>query len=68
MVQTLSKIILIIIFFLQVIVGQDLILEKNTPKVKLTPIIKSLVIPGTGEFSLDNKTRGRIFSLVEMEY
>ena len=65
MVQTLSKITLIIIFILQVIVAQDLVLEKNTPKVKLAPIIKSLVIPGTGEFSLGNKTRGRVFSLVE---
>ena len=65
MVQTLSKITLIIICILQGIAAQDFSLDKSIPKVKLAPIIKSLVLPGTGEFSLDNKSRGRVFSFVE---
>ena len=61
--HTIFKAIIAGFLFVQFLTGQDL--EKDIPKTKISPILKSLILPGTGEYSLNFNHRGRVFSLVE---
>lgn len=61
--HTIFKAIIPGFLFVQFLAGQDL--EKDIPKTKISPILQSLILPGTGEYSLNFNHRGRVFLLVE---
>ena len=61
--HTIFKAIILGFLFVQFLAGQDL--EKDIPKTKFSPILQSLILPGTGEYSLNYNDRGRVFLLVE---
>ena len=61
--HTIFKAIIPGFLFVQFLAGQDL--EKDIPKTKFSPILQSLILPGTGEYSLNYNDRGRVFLLVE---
>ena len=61
--HTIFKAIISGFLFVQFLAGQDL--EKKIPKTKFSPILQSLILPGTGEYSLNYNNRGRVFLLVE---
>ena len=49
----------------QVLYTQQLGSAVDEQKPLISPVVKSLVLPGWGEYSLDNQIRGRIFVLSE---
>ena len=49
----------------QVLYAQQLGPAEDQQKPLISPALKSLVLPGWGEYSLDNQIRGRIFVLSE---
>ena len=61
--HTIFKAIIPGVLFVQFLAGQDF--EKDIPKTKISPILQSLILPGTGEYSLNYNDRGRVFLLVE---
>ena len=61
--HTIYKTIITGLLFVQFLTGQDL--GKDIPKTNISPILKSLILPGTGENSLNFNHRGRVFLLVE---
>ena len=60
-----SKKIIIIFFFFHLVYSQELNLDKDFEKPFISPILKSLILPGWGEYSLGYKQRGRIMILSE---
>ncbi len=60
-----SKKIIIIFFFFHLVYPQELNLDKDFEKPFISPVLKSLILPGWGEYSLGYKQRGRIMVLSE---
>ena len=60
-----KKQIVTAIVILQVLYAQQLGPSVDHQKPLISPVVKSLVLPGWGEYSLDNQIRGRIFVLSE---
>ena len=60
-----SKKIIILFIFFEFIYSQELNLNRNSEKHSNSPILKSLILPGWGEYSLGYKQRGRIMALSE---
>jgi hypothetical protein len=60
-----KKQLVIALFITQVLYTQQLGSAVDHPKPLISPVVKSLVFPGWGEYSLDNQTRGRVFVLSE---
>ena len=60
-----SKKIIIIFLFLQVVFSQEINLNKDSRDPLISPVLKSLVFPGWGEYSLGYQQRGRIMALTE---
>ena len=60
-----SKKIIIIFFFFHLVFSQELNLDKNFEKPFISPVLKSLILPGWGEYSLGHKKRARIMALSE---
>ena len=60
-----SKKIIIIFFFFHLVYSQELNLDKDFEKPFISPVLKSLILPGWGEYSLGYKQRGRIIVLSE---
>tara|TARA_B110000014_G_C19887061_1_gene459026 strand:- start:33 stop:674 length:642 start_codon:yes stop_codon:yes gene_type:complete len=60
-----SKKIIIIFFFFHLVYSQELNLDKDFEKPFISPVLKSLILPGWGEYSLGYKQRGRIMVLSE---
>ena len=55
---TFQRLILCVIFCLSLVSGQN-------KDARISPVLKSIVIPGTGEFQLNKIERGRAFFLTE---
>ena len=60
------KQILIALVLTQILYSQQLDYVEDQQKPFISPVVKSLVLPGWGEYSLDNKIRGRIFVFSEI--
>ena len=60
-----KKQLVIALVITQVLYTQQLGSAVDHPKPLISPVVKSLVFPGWGEYSLDNQTRGRVFVLSE---
>ena len=60
-----SKKIIIIFFFFHLVYSQELNLDKDFEKPFISPVLKSFILPGWGEYSLGYKQRGRIMVLSE---
>ena len=60
-----KKQIVIAIVLTQVLYTQQLGPVADNQKPLISPVVKSLVLPGWGEYSLGNQIRGRIFVLSE---
>ena len=60
-----KKQLVIALVITQVLYTQQLGSAVDHPKPLISPVVKSLVFPGWGEYSLDNQTRGRVFVLTE---
>jgi len=60
-----KKQIVTAVVLLQVLYTQQLGPTVDQQKPFFSPVVKSLVLPGWGEYSLDNQIRGRIFVLSE---
>jgi len=60
-----KKQIVTAIVLTQVLYTQQLGPAADQKKPIISPVVKSLVFPGWGEYSLDNQIRGRIFVLSE---
>ena len=60
-----KKQIVTAIVLTQVLYTQQLGSPVDQQKPLFSPVVKSLVLPGWGEYSLDNQIRGRIFVLSE---
>ena len=60
-----KKQIVTAVVLLQVLYTQQLDPTVDQQKPFFSPVVKSLVLPGWGEYSLDNQIRGRIFVLSE---
>ena len=60
-----KKQIVTAIVLTQVLYTQQLGPTVDQQKPLISPVVKSLVLPGWGEYSLDNQIRGRIFVLSE---
>ena len=60
-----KKQIVTAIVLTQVLYTQQLGPTVDQQKPFFSPVVKSLVLPGWGEYSLDNQIRGRIFVLSE---
>ena len=60
-----KKQIVTAVVLLQVLYTQQLDPTGEQQKPFFSPVVKSLVLPGWGEYSLDNQIRGRIFVLSE---
>ena len=60
-----KKQIITAIVLTQVLYTQQLGPTVDQQKPFFSPVVKSLVLPGWGEYSLDNQIRGRIFVLSE---
>ena len=60
-----KKQIVTAIVLTQVLYTQQLGSAVDDQKPLISPVVKSLVFPGWGEYSLDNQTRGRVFVLSE---
>ena len=60
-----KKQIVTAIVLTQVLYTQKLGPTVDQQKPLISPVVKSLVLPGWGEYSLDNQIRGRIFVLSE---
>ena len=60
-----KKQIVTAIVLTQVLYTQQLVPPVDQQKPLFSPVVKSLVLPGWGEYSLDNQIRGRIFVLSE---
>ena len=60
-----KKQIVTAIVLIQVLYTQQLGPTVDQQKPFFSPVVKSLVLPGWGEYSLDNQIRGRIFVLSE---
>ena len=60
-----KKQIVTAIVLTQVLYTQQLVHPVDQQKPLFSPVVKSLVLPGWGEYSLDNQIRGRIFVLSE---
>ena len=60
-----KKQIVTAIVLTQVLYTQQLGRTVDQQKPFFSPVVKSLVLPGWGEYSLDNQIRGRIFVLSE---
>ena len=60
-----KKQIVTAIVLTQVLYTQQLGSTVDQQKPLFSPVVKSLVLPGWGEYSLDNQIRGRIFVLSE---
>ena len=60
-----SKKIIIIFFFFHLVFSQEVNLDKNFEKPFISPVLKSLILPGWGEYSLGHKKRARIMALSE---
>jgi hypothetical protein len=60
-----KKQIVTAIVLTQALYTQQLVPAADQKKPIISPVVKSLVLPGWGEYSLDNQIRGRIFVLSE---
>ena len=60
-----KKQLVIALVITQVLYTQQLGPAVDHQKPLISPVVKSLVFPGWGEYSLDNQTRGRVFVLTE---
>jgi len=60
-----KKQIVTALVLIQVLYTQQLGPTVDQQKPLISPVVKSLVLPGWGEYSLDNQIRGRIFVLSE---
>jgi NDP-sugar pyrophosphorylase family protein len=60
-----KKQIVTALVLIQVLYTQQLGPTVDQQKPLISPVVKSLVLPGWGEYSLDNHIRGRIFVLSE---
>ena len=60
-----NKQIVTVAVLIQVLYTQQLGPTVDQQKPFISPVVKSLVLPGWGEYSLDNQIRGRIFVLSE---
>jgi len=60
-----KKQIVTAVVLIQVLYTQQLGPTVDQHKPFISPMVKSLVLPGWGEYSLDNQIRGRIFVLSE---
>ena len=60
-----KKQIVTAIVLTQALYTQQLVPAADQKKPIISPVVKSLVFPGWGEYSLDNQIRGRIFVLSE---
>lgn len=60
-----KKQLVIALVITQVLYTQQLGPAVDHQKPLISPVVKSLVFPGWGEYSLDNQTRGRVFVLSE---
>ena len=60
-----KKQIVTALVLIQVLYTQQLGPTVYQQKPLISPVVKSLVLPGWGEYSLDNQIRGRIFVLSE---
>ena len=60
-----SKKIIIIFFFFHLVYSQEINLDKDFEKPFISPVLKSFILPGWGEYSLGYKQRGRIMVLSE---
>ena len=60
-----KKQIITAIILTQVLYTQQLGSVADYQKPLISPVVKSLVLPGWGEYSLGNQIRGRIFVLSE---
>ena len=60
------KQILIALVLTQILYSQQLDYVEDQQKPFISPVVKSLVFPGWGEYYLDNKIRGRIFVFSEI--
>jgi len=60
-----KKQIVTAVVLIQVLYTQQIDPTVDQQKPFFSPVVKSLVLPGWGEYSLDNQIRGRIFVLSE---
>jgi len=60
-----SKKIIITTFFLHLVFSQEINLIKNSTDPVLSPVIKSLILPGWGEYTLGFQKRAKIMALTE---
>jgi len=60
-----SKKIIITTFFLHIVFSQEINLIKDSTDPVLSPVIKSLVLPGWGEYTLGFQKRAKVMALTE---
>ena len=65
MLWMVSKKIIITTFFLHLVFSQEINLIKNSTDPVLSPVIKSLILPGWGEYTLGFQKRAKIMALTE---
>ncbi len=65
MLRMVSKKIIIISFFLHIVFPQGINSIKDSKEPVLSPIIKSLLLPGWGEYALGYNKRAKVMALSE---
>tara|TARA_B100001123_G_C14926271_1_gene873844 strand:+ start:18 stop:659 length:642 start_codon:yes stop_codon:yes gene_type:complete len=60
-----SKKIITAFLLLQIGFSQEINLNNDSKDPVLSPILKSLIFPGWGEYALGNKKRGKVFAVTE---
>jgi hypothetical protein len=65
MLWMVSKKIIIISFFLHVVFSQEINLTNDSTNPVLSPVIKSLILPGWGEHTLGYQKRAKVMALTE---
>lgn len=60
-----SKKIITAFLLLQIGFSQEINLNNDSKDPILSPILKSLIFPGWGEYALGNKERGKLFAVTE---
>ena len=60
-----SKKIITAFLLLQIGFSQEKNLNNDSKDPVLSPILKSLIFPGWGEYALGNKKRGKVFAVTE---
>ena len=65
MLRMVSKKIIITTFFLHIVFSQEINLIKDSTDPVLSPVIKSLILPGWGEYTLGFQKRAKVMALTE---